>query len=47
MVKKSITLPKELVDEILKYSKKQKRSFSAQMALWAEQKLEESKTIAN
>ncbi len=41
MVKKSISLPENLVERIKKYSEKEKRSFSAQMALWAERGLEE------
>lgn len=43
IIKKSISLPKKLADEIKEYSLKQKRSFSAQLALWAEEKLNEVK----
>ena len=43
IVKKSISLPKKLADEIKKHSVKEKRSFSAQIALWAEEKLNELK----
>ncbi len=41
VIKKSISLPKKLADEIKEYSLKQKRSFSAQIAMWAEEKLKE------
>lgn len=41
IVKKSISLPKKLADEIKEYSSKQKRSFSSQIAMWAEEKLHE------
>jgi metal-responsive CopG/Arc/MetJ family transcriptional regulator len=41
IVKKSISLPQKLADEIKEYSSKQKRSFSSQIALWAEEKLSE------
>lgn len=41
IVKKSISLPKKLADEIKEYSSKQKRSFSSQIAMWAEEKLQE------
>lgn len=43
IVKKSISMPKKLADEIKEYSSKQKRSFSSQIALWAEEKLNEIK----
>lgn len=43
IVKKSIILPEKLAEEIKNYSIKEKRSFSAQIALWAEQKLNELK----
>ncbi|MDJ0716912.1 MAG: hypothetical protein QNJ54_22300 [Prochloraceae cyanobacterium] len=39
-VKKSISLSENLAKRIKKYSEKEKRSFSAQMALWAEKALE-------
>ncbi len=44
MIKRSISLPEELAEEIKKYSEQQKRSFSAQIALWAEEKLHEIKS---
>ena len=47
IIKKSISLPEELAEEIKKYSQKQKRSFSAQIALWAEEKLQEIKSKNN
>ncbi len=42
IVKRSISLSEDLAEAIKKYSDKQKRSFSAQMALWAEEKLKEA-----
>ncbi len=47
MVKKSISLPQELVERIKKYSQREKRSFSAQIALWAERALEEVEKEVN
>ncbi len=47
IIKKSISLPEELAEEIKKYSRQQKRSFSAQIALWAEEKLHEIKSKNN
>ena len=41
VIKRSISLPKNLADKIQEYSSKQKRSFSSQIALWAEEKLNE------
>jgi metal-responsive CopG/Arc/MetJ family transcriptional regulator len=41
VIKKSISLPEKLADKIKEYSLKQKRSFSAQIAMWAEEKLNE------
>lgn len=44
MVKKSISLPEDLAQKIKEYSEKERRSFSAQIALWAEEKLNQIKT---
>ncbi len=47
MVKKSISLPESLAERIKEYSEKQKRSFSAQIALWAEEKLSDVQSKSN
>ena len=39
LVKKSITIPEHIANEVKKYSVKEKRSFSAQISLWLEEKL--------
>ena len=47
MVKKSISLPESLAERIKEYSEKQKRSFPAQIALWAEEKLSDIQSKSN
>ena len=42
VIKKSVSFPPELVEKVKKYSKEQKRSFSAQVSLWVEEKLKEA-----
>lgn len=44
VVKKSVSFPPELVEKVKKYSEERKRSFSAQVSLWVEEKLKEAET---
>ena len=44
VIKKSVSFPPELVEKVKEYSKEQKRSFSAQVSLWVEEKLAEAES---
>ena len=39
VVKKSVSFPPELVEKVKEYSQKEKRSFSAQVSFWLEEKI--------
>jgi metal-responsive CopG/Arc/MetJ family transcriptional regulator len=47
VIKKSVSFPPELVEKVKKYSEKRKRSFSAQVSLWVEEKLKEAELLQN